>query len=183
MKARGSLLIVVLGCAGCGGLARHTDLKPPHRGSPISQAAATHEYPSPPVRRQIARGASATAVAAVLTFASAYINWDAGTVAADMRRLASRSVAQARAAMQLAAAEVTSDYELRRGGIANHGTVEAIAPLRAAPDRYVVVTRELTTAKATASYQGLQPAWHVAIATVTRQGQGRWVVSGWQPEN
>lgn len=183
VKSRGSLLIVVLWCAGCGGPARHSELKPSPHGSPIGQAEATHEYPSPPVRQQTARGGSASAVAAVLAFASAYINWDAGTVAADMRRLARRSVAQARAAMQLAAAEVTSDYELRRGGIANRGTVEAIAPLRATPGRFVVVTHELTTATATAAYQGLQPAWHVAIATVTRQGQGRWVVSGWQPEN
>jgi 16S rRNA C1402 (ribose-2'-O) methylase RsmI len=85
--------------------------------------------------------------------------------------------------MQLAAAQTRSDYELQRGGVANHGTVEAVAPLLGASDRYVVVTRELTTATATTAYQGLRPAWHIAIATVARQPRGEWVVSGWQPES
>ncbi len=77
--------------------------------------------------------------------------------------------------MQLAAAQTASDYELQRGGIANQGTVEAVAPLRGSRDRYVVVTRELTTASATTAYQGLQPAWHVAVATVIREPTG----GGW----
>lgn len=116
-------------------------------------------------------------------FAAAYINWDAQSVSRDMAALASRSIGQARAAMELAAAQTKSDYELQRGGIANRGSVEAVAPLRRAPHRYVVVTRELTTATATTAYQGLQPAWHVAVATVSRQASGQWVVSGWQPES
>ncbi len=58
-----------------------------------------------------------------------------------------------------------SDYELKRGGIANSGTVEAVAPLPGRRDQYVVVTRELTTATATRAYQGLRPAWHVALAS------------------
>jgi hypothetical protein len=132
-------------------------------------------------------GGSASAAAAVTAFATAYINWSAATVSADMRRLAARSVGQARTAMQLAAAQTASDYELQHGGIANSGTVEAIAPARGARDQYVVVTRELTTATATTAYEGLRPAWHVAVATVSRQPSGRWVgrwvVSGWQPES
>ena len=71
---------------------------------------------------------------------------------------------------------------LQRGGIANQGTVEAVAPLGGRGDRYVVITRELTTASATTAYQGLQPAWHVTVATVSREPPGQWVVSGWQPE-
>jgi hypothetical protein len=122
-------------------------------------------------------------MAAVEAFASAYINWDPGSVSTDMRELAARSVGQARAATQLAAAQTADDYELQRGGIANAGTVEAIAPLPAQHDEYVVVTRELTTATATTAYQGLQPAWHVAIAAVTQISQGWWVVSGWQPQS
>jgi hypothetical protein len=117
-----------------------------------------------------------------VAFASAYINWTAQTVSADMRALAEESIGQARSAMQLAAAQTAGDYELQRGGVANSGVVEAVASLRGHHDEYVVVTRELTTATATTAYQGLQPAWHVAIATVSELGPGEWVVSGWQPE-
>lgn len=124
-----------------------------------------------------------SAAQAVRAFAAAYINWEARTVSGDMRGLAARSVGQARAAMQLAAAETRSDYELQRGGVANHGEVEAVAPLPGSPDQFVVVTRESTRATATTAYQGLQPAWHVAIATVMRLASGAWAVSGWQPES
>lgn len=155
----------------------------------LSRAQATHEYPSPPPRPQTAAAPSASAVQAVRAFAVGYINWDALTVAATMRGLAQRSVGQARSAMQLAAAQTAGDYELRRGGIANHGTVEAVAPLRPTgqgtqiSERYVVVTRESTTATLSSAYQGLRPAWHVAVASVSQLAPGRWVVSGWQPES
>jgi hypothetical protein len=151
--------------------------------SPVAQAQATHEYPSPASPPQHAAGGASSAISALAAFATAYINWSAGTVAADMRALASHSIGQARAAMQLAATQTASDYELQRGGIANSGIVEAVALVRGRSDQYVVVTRELTTAAATTAYQGLQPAWHVAVATVIRQGAGQWVVSRWQPEN
>ena len=58
-----------------------------------------------------------------------------------------------------------------------------MAQLPGQANRYVVVTLESTSATNTTAYQGLQPAWHVAIATVTAQGPGRWALSGWQPEN
>ena len=74
--------------------------------------------------------------------------------------------------MELAAAQTGSDYELQRGGIANSGVVEAVAPLPGARAEYIVVTREQTTATATDAYQGLQPAWHVAIATVAKVAAG-----------
>lgn len=152
------------------------------RASKLSRAQLTHEYPSPPRPSEPVAGASPSAVGAARAFAAAYINWDADTVAAQMRRLANRSVGQARSAMQLAAAQTAGDYELRRGGIANHGTVEAVAPLRGSAVRYVVVTRESTTATLSTAYQGLRPAWHVAIASMSQLATGRWVVSGWQPE-
>jgi hypothetical protein len=85
--------------------------------------------------------------------------------------------------MTLAAAETADDYELRRGGIANNGAVEAVSPLSGQRDQYVVVTRESTTATNTTAYQGLSPAWHVALATVQQLPGGGWVLSGWQPEN
>jgi hypothetical protein len=125
----------------------------------------------------------ASQAAAVAVFAWAYINWNADTVSEDMRALAARSVGQARSAVQLAAGQTAGDYELRRGGIANSGVVEAVAPLTGRAGSYAVVTRELTTATATTAYQGLQPAWHVTIATVAQIAPGQWVVSGWQPQS
>lgn len=175
--------IWTVACAGCG--AGHTSRRAtaPATAPPIARAEATHEYPSPPPPRQIASKASATAVVAIRTFANAYINWNAQTVSQNMRTLAARSVGQARAAMTLASAETAGDYELRRGGIANQGTVEAVARLPRRKDEYVVVTLESTTATNTTAYQGLRPAWHVALATVAEQRAGQWVLSGWQPEN
>jgi hypothetical protein len=175
-------IAVLLALGGC------VDLIGPRPGattstSKLAQAQATHEYPSPPAPRQSAIGESASAVRAVDAFATAYVNWTAQTVAGDERALAARSVGQARSTMALAAAQTAQDYELQRGGIANAGTVEATARLVGSRDRYVVVTRELTTATNTSAYQGLRPAWHLAIATVTQLAPGRWVVSGWQPES
>ena len=100
-----------------------------------------------------------------------------------MRALAAQSVGQARSAMQLAAAGTAGDYELQRGGVANQGTVEAVAPLAGRRDQYVVVTLEATTATNTTAYEGLLPAWHVTLATVAEQAPGQWVLSGWQPES
>jgi hypothetical protein len=169
-----------LALAGCGAtVARHATRHPP---ASVEQAQATHEYPSPPPPRQRAGGGAPTPTLAVARFVSGYINWDAASVAADMRALAAGSVGQARAATQLAAAETAGDYELQRGGVANSGTIEAISPLAGRAGQFVVVTRELTTATATTAYEGLAPAWHVAIATVSELDR-RWVVSGWQPQS
>ena len=178
MRSRGpaATLLCALACAGCGHAARRAP-------SAVARAQAAHEYPSPPPRPQTATGAAPTAVQAIRSFVTAYINWNAQTVSADMRLLAARSVGQARAAMTLAAAETADDYELRRGGIANSGQVEAVASLSGRRDQYVVVTRESTTASNTTAYQGLAPAWHVALATAQELSGGRWVVSVWQPEN
>jgi hypothetical protein len=151
--------------------------------SKLARAEATHEYPSPPPAPQIVTGARTSPVAAIEAFADAYINWDAENVAARLRVLAAQSVGQARSAMALAAAGAATDYQLRQGGIANAGTVEAIAPLRNRADQFVVVTLERTTATNTTAYAGLRPAWHLAIATVVRLSAGQWALNGWQPEN
>jgi hypothetical protein len=150
--------------------------------SALAVAEATHEYPSPPVRERVAAAAPDPA-SAVRAFAEAYINWSAATVAADMRALAAASVGQARSAMALAAAQTAADGELRRGGIANRGTVAAVSPLAAERGRFVVVTEETTTATNTTAYAGLGAAWHVTVATVMSVTGGGWVVSGWQPES
>ena len=148
----------------------------------LARAQATHEYPST-APAQSAVGGAAAPDSAIYTFVMAYINWDADTVTADMRALAAHSIGQARAAVQLAAAQTAGDYELRRGGVRNSGRVEAIAPLIGHRNQYAVVTRERTSATDTTAYQGLRPAWHLALATVARLSSGQWVVSGWQPES
>jgi hypothetical protein len=194
MRRRVVILLIAVVASGCGALSPAPTGSPtesrttppraqpaPAVPSPVAQAQATHEYPGPAAPKQRATGSSAPA-RAVAAFADAYINWNARTVAAQMQALAEQSVGQARSAMELAAAQTASDYELQRGGIANSGTVEAVAALAGRGGRYVVVTRERTTATATNAYQGLQPAWHVAVATVTEVAPGQWAVSGWQPE-
>ncbi len=180
LSARLALVGACATAAGCMATTREPSRRPP---SPLAQAQATHEYPSPSPPRESVAGGSATPQGAIVNFAGAYINWTPQTVAEDMRTLAARSIGQARSAMQLAAAQTARDYELEQGGISNSGQVEAVAPLLGQRDQYVVVTRELTTATATTAYQGLQPAWHLTIATVTRTPSGQWVLSGWQPES
>jgi hypothetical protein len=126
---------------------------------------------------------STKAAEALVAFTTEYINWNAHTVAADMRLLASQSIGQAHSAMELAAGEVGRDYELQRGGIANSGRVEGISPLNEPGGSWVIVTRERTTASAGTAYQGLGPAWHVIVAKAVELWPGRWAVSRWQPEN
>ena len=164
--------------AGCGGAHNSTT-----RSGAIAQAERTHEYPSPPPRLETATGDATSPMQAVRRFAATYINWNAQTVAGRMRALAAQSVGQARSAMTLAAAQTADDYELRRGGISNRGTVEAVAPLSGHRHAYVVVTREATSATNTNVYEGLRPAWHLALATVLELPTGQWVLTGWQPEN
>lgn len=118
-----------------------------------------------------------------MAFASQYINWNAHTVSADMRLLASESVGQAHATMELAAGEVGRDYELQRGGIVNSGVVEGASPLTGPGGKWVIVTRERTTAASSTAYQGLAPEWHVIVAKAIELWPGRWAISLWQPEN
>ena len=79
-------LAVVAALAGCGGGTQA------HQPPKLQVARATHEYPSPKPRAETVSAGLPTAVQAVRSFASAYINWTAGTVASDMRALAGRSV-------------------------------------------------------------------------------------------
>lgn len=187
MRRAIAVSLCALACAACGGghaaRPRNTRSRRSQAAEALAQAQATHEYPSPPPKPQTATGGLPSPIQAIRRFVTAYINWTAPTVALDMRVLAARSVGQARSAMQLAAAGTADDYELQRGGIANHGVVETVAPLPGRRDQFVVVTLESTTATNTTAYEGLLPAWHVALATVTEQGSGKWVLSGWQPES
>jgi hypothetical protein len=150
--------------------------------SKLAEAQRSHEYPAPPPRETTKRGAP-TAVTAIEVFTIGYINWNAASLARTMRALAAISIGQARSEVSLAASQTAQDYELRRGGVANSGVVQAIAPVSGTRYQYAVVTRERTTATNNAAYQGLPPAWHLTLATVSRLRGGGWVVSGWQPEN
>lgn len=168
---------VVVGCGGGGQVGGSTLRRE------IAQAQRTHEFPAPKPSEEFPAGGSPSAISAIRSFVGAYINWDAQSVSGDLRALAARSVGQARSALELAAAQTASDYELKQGGIANHGTVEVVAPLRGHNDQYVVVTLESTSSSNTTLYQGLRPAWHVALATVRLIRPGVWALSGWQPQS
>ena len=178
------LALALAGCAGSAGPDPSPGASTHRSHGPVAQAERTHEYSAPhrPSARSATAGAT-TAAAAIRAFATAYINWSYITIAADLRGLARSSVGEARSAMTLAAAQTAHDYELQRGRVSNHGTVEVVAPRAGHRDQYVVVTEELTTAAATAAYDGLQPAWHVALATVARQPDGRFAVSAWEPQS
>jgi hypothetical protein len=149
--------------------------------SVAAKAQRTHEVPTPAPRPAVAGGWHSPAEA-VQAFATAYVNWNYRTVALHLRVLSEVSVGQARSMLSMASAQVRRDSELRRGQVANSGVVEAIGPVRGHSQQYAVVTRERTTAANTNAYQGLAPAWHVALATVTRV-RGLWVLSAWQPES
>ncbi|MFZ1994611.1 MAG: hypothetical protein WAU75_10925, partial [Solirubrobacteraceae bacterium] len=147
----------------------------------VARAQRTHEVPTP-APAQPALGGWRSPVQAVQVFAQIYINWTADTVATHLRLLAQAGIGQARSSMTLAAAQVARDGSIKLGGIANSGTVEAIAPVGGEHDVYAVVTRERTTATNTSAYQGLRPAWHVTLATVTEVDGWLWTIRGWQPE-
>lgn len=155
--------------------------QPARTATAAARANRTNELPTP-TPPQTAPGFR-TPLIAIEVFATGYINWTADTISDRMRLLARLSVGQARSAVTLDASQTAQDYELHRGGIANSGTVEAVAPVLGTADEYAVVTRERTTASNSNAYAGLQPAWHLALATVTRVKGGGWAVSSWQPEN
>jgi hypothetical protein len=148
----------------------------------VTRAQRSHEIPTP-APRLTAPGGWRSPVQAVQVFAQAYINWTAATIGSHLRTLAYVSVGQAHSAMSMAAAQTARDSDLQRGGIANSGTVEAIAPVTGQRNVYAVVTRERTTAANTTAYRGLAATWHVTLATVVQVEQGLWTLSGWQPKS
>jgi hypothetical protein len=183
VKPSGKLLSLALAIAAAGcSLLPGPKPTPGPKPSPPTPAERAHELPTPQPRQTVSAAATSPVVA-IEAFATAYINWRAGNVSARMRALAALSVGQARSELSLAADQTAHDYELRNGGIANSGTVRAVAPVLGAAGQYAVVTLERTTASNTNAYQGLRPAWHLALATVKRQRGGGWAVSVWQPES
>lgn len=180
-------VLLVAGLGGCAGFAIPTAAHTRTRTAATALAAtpAPAATPIPAATRSQPR-APLPPTAVIRQFAEAYINWTAADVSTRMAQLARDSVGQARSEMALAAAEVRGDSTLRQVGMSNSGTVEAVAPVSGREDQYVVITQESTTAADTDAYQGLAPAWHLALASVTLHAEGgrsRWVVSRWQPES
>ncbi len=167
---------------------RTAGASPPRGASPATRAApaapaSRSSHGTSHVSGRGPAGGWRTPAQAVRAFAATYIDWTAATVAARLRALAAVSVGQARATLLTQAREVAGDRELQRGGVENSGTVEAVAPLSGRADMYAVVTREQTGALRDAAYSGLQPEWHVSVATVTRTRTGLWILDAWQPES
>ncbi|MGZ4175697.1 MAG: hypothetical protein ACXVRW_01615 [Solirubrobacteraceae bacterium] len=184
--AAAAVLLAGGAAAGCGlsigGTAHTRSVPPAATHAVVARAQRTHELPTS-AAPETAPGGWRSPVQAVQVFTETYINWTATTIATHLRLLAEASIGQARSAMTLAAGQAGRDSDLQRGGIANAGTVEAIAPVTGERDVYAVVTRERTTATNTSAYRGLAPAWHVTLATVTQVDGGLWTLSGWQPES
>lgn len=187
MRQRAVLYLACLVVSGCGAVGATATVtrtaSAPRAAPPDGSGNARVLTPATTSRARPRSGFSPQAAEVVIAFADEYINWNSHTVSADMQTLASESIGQAHSAMELAAGETAKDYELQRGGIANSGQIEAVGPLTGSTDRWVVVTRERTTATASNAYQGLQPAWHVIVAAAVELSSGRWVLSEWQPES
>ena len=186
MKTAASVVVLFLLTAGCG-IAVPTSTSAGTTTSaepPIQQPApANRSVPARAASRQPDPYNSPLAAEALVAFANEYINWNANNVAADMRLMASQSIGQAHAEMELAAGQTAQDYELHRGGIANSGQVMGVAPCSGPGGRWVIVTRERTTSTASNTYQGLPPAWHVIVGKAVELRPGRWAISLWQPES
>ena len=107
-----------------------------------------------------------------------YVNWTAGTLAANERQLASLSTGQARA--QAMAEGAHPSPTVGRYAVSNTGSVVAIAEGQGTErGRWAVVTVEQTNGDG--PYQGLPATSHVTWATVARVAGGGWAVSGWYP--
>lgn len=147
---------------------------PSERGGTIPKSAQA-------AQATLAAGATAaTPQAALERYANLYINWQAATVAAHQRQLASISLSQARAQALQAAASAARDPQLTHSQVANHGQLIAITPgAGAATADWVLVTGEHTTGQG--NYGGLPPTLHVTYAQVTHTPSG-WVVSQWSPQ-
>src|ERR1700743_2501538 len=140
------MVAVTVGLAGCG-------LPGGGLGSPPGPARGTGTTPPAPAQRAL--GGWRSPVQAVQVFAQTYINWTADTVATHLHVLAQAAIGQARSAMTLAAGQVGQHSAIARGGVANSGIVEGIAPVTSQRNVYAVVTRERTTATHTNAYQGV----------------------------
>jgi hypothetical protein len=144
---------------------------PGERGGTIPKAAQAAQH-------TLAAGAGrATPVAALQRYAALYFNWNADTVVAHQRQLATISLGQARAQALQAVATASGDSLLAQDHVANSGHLVSLAQGQgAAAGQWVLVTSEHTTGQG--DYAGLPPALHVIYAQLTRTVNG-WVVTRW----
>jgi hypothetical protein len=124
---------------------------------------------------------SPTARAAVNRYAELYVNWTAGSLVANQRKLAAISIGAARQQAQQAAASAPTDTTLTADQVSNTGEVVSAQPgAGPATGEWVIVTSEKTLGKG--DYAGLPPAVHVTYAKVAHTDQG-YVISQWTAQN
>jgi hypothetical protein len=145
-------------------------------------AGSPGEPPAPPAPAPAAEHSAApqsTAAQGVEKFTGLYTNWDYRTLAAHQRTLAAISVGAARLLARRTAASA-EDRQVMRARVWNRGVILAVAPDRARPGWWVIVTREQTGGSG--EYESLPPTSHVTLALAVRVRSG-WAVSEWQPQS
>ncbi len=199
MKRRGAaFLFALVGLAGCG--VGSTSSTTPPLGRSLGFAAASVRAAPPPTgdprperggavplgeavaEQQPTPGSLASsAQVALLRYALAYTNWQASSLPAHERQLASLAISAARLAAEQIAISQSGAASLAADHVRNSGLVLAIAPGKGSARRqWVVVTNEQTTG--TGPYAGLPSLPHVTLARTTRVGSG-WAVSEWSPKS
>lgn len=145
------------------------------RGGTVPSALAGSENaPSP-------GSGGPTPQAALRRYALVYTNWQASTLGAHERRLASLGVGAARLAALQTAASASGAVSLVADHVQNRGVVLAVAPGQGpGHGQWVVVTQEQTTG--TGAYAGLPASTHVTLGRVTHVSD-EWVVSEWSPSD
>ncbi len=116
---------------------------------------------------------------ALLRYALLYTNWQAASLPALERRLASLAVGAARLSAEQAGASRSAAATLAADHVQNTGVVLSIAAGRGpARGQWIVVTQEQSTG--TGPYAGLPATLHVTLARTERVNRS-WVISEWSP--
>jgi hypothetical protein len=159
--------------------AASTTTAPADAGDPPGERGGTIPEAVQAAQRKLAAGAGrATPVAALERYAALYFNWNAATIIAHQRQLATISLGEARAQALQAVATASGDRLLAADHVANSGRLVSIAPGQGgAAGQWVLVISEHTTGQG--DYAGLPPALHVIYAKLTRTAKG-WVVTRWR---
>lgn len=194
-RAHALPLLALLAMGGCGTsstssnappLGRAIDAAPPAIGpapAPVGDPAAERGGTVP---RGMASGENTPAAGAAASspqgalrrYALSYTNWNAATLSAHERQLATLAIGPARLAALQTAAALGGNSELAAHRVRDTGVVLAIAPGEGpARGEWVVVTQERTSG--TGAYAGLPASPHVTLARVRRVGSG-WVVYEWR---
>jgi len=181
-------IVAVGGCGISDPYTHGTTTTNPRHASPTTAAAPAAaqnpgESPAPPpptAQSQAPSAPAATAEQAIRQFALLYVNWTWRTLPTHLRQLAALGVGAARLAEQQAAAAEGRDSEIAATQVYNSGQIVSIAPSQTRSGEWVIVTREQTGGDA--QYDGLQPSWHVTLATLVHLPSG-YSISQWLPQN